>query len=104
MENMAVKLFQVAWLAPALLLAGSGAAPSSQDNLVDGKPLAGWLQELRSADAARRDRAVQILARAGKPALPALKEALQSPDLLLRRGAVQALGAMDAPAAEEAIA
>ncbi len=74
---------QVALLG-VLLLAGCG-----------GKPTSAWIDQLRSADAAQRLRAVKVLQEKRSEAgtvVPALAGLLGDPDVFVRRDAARALG------------
>src|SRR5690242_12997137 len=79
-------------------------APAAEDVLVQGKPLAHWVDLLKEPDLLAREESLEVLAQAGpaaKAALPAVRPLLNAEPLTLRFRAALAvckLGGDAAPA------
>jgi HEAT repeat protein len=80
----------------------SGEAPEKQVPIYEGKPLSHWIAALKEKRQVTRHRAVQTLGAIGKPAVPALIEALKDKDPWIRGGAIGALLSIG-PSAEAAV-
>ncbi len=65
-----------------------------------GKPVAFWAEQLRQDDPQARDQASLALGKIGKPAVPALRDALGEPNPAVRLAAARALAKMYRDAAD----